>query len=90
MRHALLPAVAAALFASTSLVYAAPPGFYFEEGTVQSIDGSVLALDSGESFVLPDGWNGDVAASDRVRVYYNMRGGEQVATEIVERTEQTN
>jgi hypothetical protein len=93
MRHVPFAAAAAALFASTALVHAAPPGYYFEDGQVQSMDsaGKTLTLDNGEAFRLPDDWSGsDVAAGDQVRVYYNIRGGGQVATEIIEQTEDTN
>lgn len=81
MRRFFVPAVAAALIASTSLAFAAQTA----KGTVESFDAKsrILTLDTGSVYHMKKGFkNPGLKAGEQVVVTYDMKNGENMATGV--------
>ena len=82
MRKLLVPAVAAAILATSAVAFAATKN---TTGTVKSFDtkGMTLTLANGTEYILPQGFKDPgIKAGEKVTVAWDTKGGSKIAEKV--------
>jgi Protein of unknown function (DUF1344) len=80
MRKLLVPAVAAAILATSAVAFAATKN---TTGTVKSFDTKTLTLANGTKYMLPAGFmDPGIKAGERVTVAWDTKGSSKIAEKV--------
>ena len=80
MRKLLVPAVAAAILATSAVAFAATKN---TTGTVKSFDSKSLTLANGNEYMLPAGFKDPgIKTGERVTVAWDVKGGSKIAEKV--------
>jgi hypothetical protein len=80
MRKLLVPAVAAAILATSAVAFAATKN---TTGTVKAFDTKSLTLANGTEYILPAGFKDPgIKAGERVTIAWDTKGGSKIAEKV--------
>jgi hypothetical protein len=81
MRKLFVPAVAAAVLATSSLAFAA--AVHHVSGTVKTFDSKTLTLTSGAAYILPRGFKDPgIRNGQKVSVAWEMKGHNRIVDKV--------